>query len=65
MADEEFIRRLNDYHIELLSMTRLVAHLLDVAIDLPGEEWHKSGCHLMKTQLVEKAEQLPFPGGQS
>ena len=65
MANDEFIRRLNEYHCELLSIAQLAAHLLDVAIDLPGEEWFKSGCFLMRDQLVTKVEELPFPEVQS
>jgi hypothetical protein len=57
----EYLRTLNEYHVELASVAALSAYLLDVSIDLDGDEWHKSGCFLMRNRLVEIAENLPFP----
>lgn len=65
MADDDFIRTLNDYHTQLLSIAQVASHLLDVAIDLPGDEWFKSACFLMRDQLVTKVEEMPFPEVQS
>jgi len=56
-----YINQLNEYHAQLLSMASLVSHLLDRADDDSQEEWHKAGCWLMRDQLRDLAEKLPFP----
>lgn len=61
MVDADYLRRLNDYHTELLSVAQLTAHLLDGLIDTNRAEWESSGAWLMKNKLVELAEGLPFP----
>lgn len=61
MADDDYRRRLNDYHTELLSVAHLTAHLLDTLVDNRFEDWQSSGALLMKNKLVQLAEELPFP----
>lgn len=61
MADSDYLRRLDDYHTELLSVAHLTAHLLDILVDKRFEEWQSSGAWLMRNKLVELAENLPFP----
>lgn len=52
---------LDEYHGKLLDCCHLAAHLLDLVIDMDVPEWQRSGCHLMREQLVDLAENLPFP----
>lgn len=61
MADQAYIDSLNDYHLELVSVAQLSAHLLDLVVDLDVPEWQKSGCWLMRQRLEALAEALPFP----
>ncbi len=61
MAETDYLRRLDDYHTELLSVAHLTAHLLDTLVDNRFEDWQSSGAWLMKNKLVELAEKLPFP----
>lgn len=61
MADDDYRRRLDDYHTELLSVAHLTAHLLDTLVDNRFEDWLSSGAWLMKQRLVQIAEELPFP----
>lgn len=56
-----YFDQLNEYHCKLVCCAELTAHLLDIAVDGSGDEWHKSGCFLMRDQLKEMAEALPFP----
>lgn len=56
-----YFDQLNDYHCKLVCCAELTAHLLDIAVDGSGEEWHKSACFLMRDQLKEMAVALPFP----
>ena len=54
---------LNDYHINLIDVAMLSAHLLDLGIDNSEQsEWYRAACHMMRNRLVELAEALPFPG---
>lgn len=62
MAESDYLRRLDDYHTELLSVAHLTAHLLDALIDTNRAEWESSAAWLMKNRLVQLAEELPFPG---
>jgi len=61
MVDPDYLRRLDDFHTELLSCAHLTAHLLNGLIDTNREEWESSGAWLMKNKLVELAQNLPFP----
>ena len=61
MADKAYIDLLNEYHLELLSVAHLSAHLLDLVIELDVPEWQKSGCCLMRDRLESLAVALPFP----
>lgn len=59
---KEYDRVLNDYHTQLLNSAHLVSHLLDLCLDdrnLP--EWQLAACHMMRDQIIELAEGLPFP----
>ena len=56
-----YFDQLNDYHGKLISCAELSAHLLDHAIDISNDEWHRSGCFLMRDMLTEMAKALPFP----
>ena len=60
MAETDYLRRLDDYHTELLSVAQLTAHLLDVLVD-NDVEWQAAGAWLMKQKLLDLAENLPFP----
>lgn len=61
MADQQYIDTLNDYHLELVSVAELSAHLLDLVIDLDVPEWQSAACWLMRNRIVELAIALPFP----
>jgi hypothetical protein len=56
-----YIERLNSYHLRLQLVADLSAHLMDHADEDAGEEWHQSACTLMRDQLLEVANSLPFP----
>jgi hypothetical protein len=61
MADKAYIDLLNEYHLELVSVAHLSAHLLDLMIDLDVPDWQRSGCWLMREKLEALAVALPFP----
>lgn len=56
-----YIRLLNEYHVKLLSCAALSSHLLDLYADVAVDEWQISACFLMRDQLIEISQSLPFP----
>lgn len=63
MADAEYERKLNDWHLELHLTADLARHVFDEMLNhdsLP--EWMQSSARIVAQRLADHVETLPFPG---
>jgi len=61
MANSDYLRNLNQWHIELAMLNDLVQHILG---EIEGEDWMTSGASICGQKLAALVESLPFPAGE-
>ena len=58
MANSDYLRNLNEWHIELAMTIDVVQHILS---EIEGEDWMTSGASICGQKLAALVESLPFP----
>ncbi len=58
MAEEDYVRELNAWHLELAIVQDVVSHLLT---ELTGPAWMTSSANIVRNRLEHLVETCPFP----
>lgn len=58
MATSDYLRNLNQWHLELAMLNDLVQHILG---EIEGEDWMTSGAYLCRQKFAALVESCPFP----
>lgn len=65
MATSDYLEKLNAYQTRLVSVASVAAHLLDLVVDdRDVPDWQSAACWLMRDELQQLAQDLPFPNGE-